>query len=355
MAKLQGNHDSRLGEMFSFALLSSITNAKTLSELDGPLEVHEQRLVDLYNSDSEAFLDAYTRISAWGGRGFQAESGVETFYETPSDNDKLDAVATMIFNAWFSRVLKGVFDDEGLPDVWEPNGTTGKLRAFKRFYVDGRGKKNPAAISSWNEATEESAFFDRLGTDEVERSDEIVLQALADALTFLRSDPTGPAQGGFGSSDMNSWIWGLRHQVTFESLLLDFLPGGSDFAPFVTPFSITTDILPLAENMDKDDPRKELKWFPRHGDQYGVDAGNPGMSGTSFTYGSGPVMRMVIALKDGKVWGKNIIPGGQSALTGSEFFADQAALWLGNKTLPFRFHVEDVVEGAVGRELYKPE
>ena len=355
MATIQGNHDSRLGEMYSFAMLSSITQAKTLSETTGPFVEHEQRLVDIYNAHSDTLLAVHSRISAWGGRGFQAESGVETFYEQPSEDDKKDAVATMIFNAWFSRVLQGVFNDEQLPDVWEPNGTQGQLRAFKRFFIEGRGKGNPAKISSWNEATEESAFFDRLGTDEIERSDEIVLQALVDALGFLQSEPSAPDAGGFGTTDMNNWIWGLRHQVTFESLLLDFLPSDSDFGPLVTPFSITTNVLPLAESMDNDDPRKGLKWFPRHGDQYGVDAGNPGMGGTNFTYGSGPVMRMVIALKDGKVWGQNIVPGGQSALTDSEFFADQAALWLGNKTLPLRFHVSDVIEGAVGREYYKPE
>jgi penicillin amidase len=260
----------------------------------------------------------------------------------------------MIFNAWMARCLKGVFDDEQLPDVWEPNGTQGQLRAFKRFYFEGRGADNPANLASWYAETGESIFFDRLGTDEVERSEEIILQALVDALTFLRSEPTGDAVGGFGSDDMSQWLWGLRHQVRFESLLLDFLPSDSSFASFAAPFSITTNTLPLAEGLSADDPRKALKWFPRHGDQYGVDAGNPGMSGTSFTYGSGPVMRMVIALKDGKVWGENIIPGGQSALIDSEFFADQAAKWLGNQTLPLRFHVEDVVAGAVGRELYKP-
>jgi acyl-homoserine lactone acylase PvdQ len=63
---------------------------------------------------------------------------------------------------------------------------------------------------------------------------------------------------------------------------------------------------------------------------------------------------LVIVLDHGVVRGQNIIPGGQSGLTDSPHFADQAALWLGNETLPLRFSVPDVVAGAAGREVYRP-
>ena len=65
-------------------------------------------------------------------------------------------------------------------------------------------------------------------------------------------------------------------------------------------------------------------------------------------------MRMVFALKDGAVSGLNIIPGGQSGLADSPHFTDQAALWLGNQAYPARFHVDDVVAGAAGHEVYRP-
>jgi penicillin amidase len=124
---------------------------------------------------------------------------------------------------------------------------------------------------------------------------------------------------------------------------------------FAEPFSISTKVLPLGDRFEQEHPSDVgMKWFPRHGDQFNVDAGNPGLNGEKFTYGSGPMMRMVVALKDGQVTGHNVIPGGQSGLTSSPFFADQAALWLGNKAHPLRFHVNEVVEGAVGREIYRP-
>ena len=192
------------------------------------------------------------------------------------------------------------------------------------------------------------------GTDVVERSDELMLAALGEALAFLRSEPSSPGNGGFGTDDMSQWLWGLRHQARFESLLAPFLGNDPTFEVFTRPFNIDTAKLPLAPGLTPEDPRFGLRWFPRPGDQWGVDAANPGFSGTSFTHGSGPVMRMVFGLRDGEVTGLNVIPGGQSGLTNSPFFKDQAALWLGNETYPIRFAVADVVAGATQREVYRP-
>ncbi|MEL6180825.1 MAG: penicillin acylase family protein, partial [Myxococcota bacterium] len=199
--------------------------------------------------------------------------------------------------------------------------------------------------------TGESIFFDVLATDPRERSEEIMLDALTRGLDWLESDPTGAGEDGFGTADMDQWLWGLRHQVRFESLLADFLPPDSDFSFLTDLFSITTDTLPL----EGEPTSRDLKWFPRPGDNFSVDASNPGFSGTRFTHGSGPVMRMVIALKEGEeVSGVNIVPGGRSGLTDSPFFADQAALWLGNDTVPIRYSPAQVAEGATGREVFKP-
>jgi len=357
MATIQANHDSRLGELFSSMLLESIELAKEWSS-NNPTPMaaaSEERALALYAADSAAFDAVAARLKAWGEAGFQAESGVFTFYEQPNAQEQEDAVATMIFNAWLGRMLRMTFDDEGIPGgAWETNGDHGRLRALQRIW-SGRGDANPEQLASWNPDTNESIFFDVVGTESVESSVEVALMALADALAFLRSDPVGPGEGGFGTDDMSKWLWGLRHQARFESLLLGYLSADSDFTMFAEPFSITTQVLPLGDTFEANHPEAgDLKWFPRHGDQFNVDAGNPGLNGERFTYGSGPMMRMVVSLKDGAVDGYNVIPGGQSGLTDSDYFADQAALWLGNKTNPLRFHVEDVVDGAVGREIYVP-
>ena len=194
-------------------------------------------------------------------------------------------------------------------------------------------------------------FFDVLGTGVVEESEEVMLAALEDALDFLTA-PGEDGDGGFGTADMDAWRWGLRHTVTFDSLLNDFLPRDSSFSALTEQFSITTETLPLSDDIDGDDPRSELAHFPRPGDNFSVDAANPGYARTEWRYGSGPVFRMVVSLGPGGATGYNVLPGGQSALTDSPNFADQAALWLGNEVVPLRFGLEDVLAGAEGREVY---
>jgi penicillin amidase len=355
MAEIQGNVFSTIGALLLADMLEALDYAASLPA--APEDPADARIAAIYLADQAAFDEVKTRLATWQSRGLVARSGVDTFYDAPSAEEKDDAVATMIFNAWMSRFVNGVFDDEQLPGgVFRGGGTDGKMRAMRRFLA-GRGAGNPEELASYNPATEESAFFDVLGTDEVESSREVMVVALAGALAFLRSTPDAeaePGTGGFATDDMSQWLWGLRHYAKLESLLGDFITS-DEYKPITNTFAITTDKLPLAPNLPDGDPRKDLMWFPRDGDQFSVDAANPGTSGVQFGYGSGPVMRMVVALKPGDVQGVNVIPGGQSALTDSEFFSDQARLWLANETTPMRFSVDQVVayEGVV-RETYSP-
>ena len=55
-----------------------------------------------------------------------------------------------------------------------------------------------------------------------------------------------------------------------------------------------------------------------------------------------------------ELFGQNIIPGGQSGLNNSPYFADQAELWLANETVPFRYYPAQVAEGAIGRAFFVP-
>ena len=187
----------------------------------------------------------------------------------------------------------------------------------------------------------------------METSDEVALPALLDALAFLRSPDDGDGKGGFDSDEMADWLWGLRHWVHFDSIL-DELLGGDEYAGLIEQFSITTRLLPLATGMDVGDPRRDLPGFPRPGDIKAVDAANFSGSGEDFTYGSGPVFRMVIRLDANGVSGANVLPGGQSGLATDEHFADQAALWLGNEALPLHFAPEEVVAHGESREVYVP-
>jgi penicillin amidase len=353
MAKLQANTRSRLGELFTATLLDALATAKSLLADQGTLAEHQARLLALYKPRAAALDEVGTRLQAWHNGGFRTPSGVETFYHQVAPGETEDAVATMLFNAWLPRAISRSFDDEQMDAFFAYSGGHQRVRALHRF-LGGRGAQNPEGLVSFNPDTGEAVFFDDRGTPEIERSYEILVGAMVQALDFLESAPAAPDRGGFGTPDMQAWRWGLRHQARFESLLAEFLGGDPAFGFLADAFSITTEVLPLADSLPEGDPRKGLKWFPRQGDNYSVDAAGPGFSGTDFTHWGGPVMRMVIALQGGKVWGQNIVPGGQSGHTDSPHFADQLKLWLANQTVPLRYHPADVATGATGRETFLP-
>ena len=342
MMEMQANIESRLGEAFVPYLETALAAAEAATE--GPL-------AELQAAHGERFGEALERLDAWAVRGYHARSGVETFYASPSADDRDDAVATMIFNAYIRRFFGSVWNDEGITaERW---GGEARPTALLRLLA-GRGGNNPGALASWNPATGESVFFDVLGTEAKETSDQLMVQALADALAYLESPKTAPNDGGFGTTDMSQWLWGLRHQVRFESILKSYIGGNDALALITNKFAINTERIPLAANLTAADPRRGLEWFPRGGDQWSVDAANPGIGGGDFTYGSGPAMRLVFKLKDGNVEGHFVLPGGQSGLTDSPFFDDQAKLWLANDYLRVRFTPDEVATHATGREVYLP-
>ncbi len=347
MAAIQGDHKSALGDWFAWHLIEAIEAGRAAASGSPEPGSSEARMAELYTAEADALDEVQARIEAWVDRGTVAHSGVETFYNTPDADSIDDSIATTLFNAWLAAWDDRVFGDEGLPGVWRPGGTTGRVRALTMF-LEGRGPGNPGELSSWNPQTEESAFFDILGTDELETSDEVALLAMLDGLDFLRSEAGDDVRGtGFGTDDIEQYKWGMRHQVRFESVLADFL-GDEDYSFLTDQFAITTDTLPLSGEAGTED----LKWFPRPGDNLAVDAANNGW-GTDFTHSSGPVFRMVIALGDGDfISGRNVIPGGESSLIDSDHFADQAALWLANDTLPMRFYAQDVADAAEGRAYF---
>lgn len=350
LATIQAANGSRLGDEWVPFLLQAADQAKALIGKDAPTE-EEARVVALYQSITPTVRDeALARLKAWHAAGSPAPSGVATFYHAVQPGETEHAVATSIFNGWFGAFIGAVFNDEGA-NIWEPWGADGQTRALS-WLRDGRGAGNPKNQASWNPATQESAFFDVLSTPPIESSREMALLALEQGLGKMAQK-----DGGFGSSDMATWIWGLRHGVHFDSLLADFLGSSPQFAALAEQFSITPQLEPMQLTKDVKDPRYKLTQFPRGGDAFAVDAAG-GINNNG--YGSGPVFRMVIAMgKDanGKDYatGQNIIPGGQSGLTDSPNFYDQARLWLANETWPLRFEVADVVAGAKGREVYSPK
>jgi penicillin amidase len=357
MAEVQGNIDSRVGELFTPYLLQAIAHAKS----GGPTAA-DQRLTAIYADDAAAFDEVSSRLTRWGMHGYQARSGVKTFYKTPTDIEIDDAPSTMIFNAWMRVFFRRVLNDEPIQDILGNMGQEKEVRVLYQLVV-ARGDAGRNALGSWEPTRKESVYFDDLTTsDVIETCDEEMMLALEDALAGLRSPSTMPDVGGFGTADMSKWIWGLRHQVTFLSLIAKYLPSDqAKMFSFITDqLQISTAVLPLAspgETIEPDDPRTGLTWFPRDGDQWSVNAANMGFGGsptTGFMYGSGPVMRMVFEVSPQGAVGQDVMPGGQSGLTDSPNYSDQARLWLANTAYPMRVSPSEVAANALRHEVFLP-
>lgn len=352
MAELQANHRSNTANRYLGAMLALVP-----ADGDSAVEVLEgldsERFADLGAGDADLLEEAVERLNAWIDDGLNAQSGVETFYNSVDDQERADAVATMIYAEWLRALVRLAIRDEGIDGPLRSYSESRMWRLLAQM-LDGRGPDNPLDLAHYNPDTEESVYWDILGTETIETGEEVAVLALFEAVEALRKSSVRPGRGGFGTDDMDEWLWGLRHMVAFESIIAGFV-SGNPAVDLITPqLSISPSRLPLADSIPPGDPRRGLQHFPRPGDYFAVDAANPGLGG-DYVYTSGPVMRMVIHLgADGRISGQNVIPGGQSSLTDSPFFDDQAALWLANETVPLRYHVEDVVAGAVARERYTP-
>jgi penicillin amidase len=355
MARVQADVRSPLGELMTPLLLEALDEARRLDETDGPITEDQARVVALYQASRARFDEVATRLRTWRDRGFVAASGVQTVYHPSVDADERgDAVATTIFNAWLGPFDARVLGDERFPDnTFTPTGSGGRMRTMTRL-IEGRGEGNPLGLASYDPEKNESIFFDVIDTPVREDAIETALLALRDALDFLASAPTAPGEGGFGTEDMDAWLWGLRHTTRFEALISDFLEGDDSLSFLADMFSITPEQIPLAASFEEGDPRRELTGFPRPGDNFVVDAANSGFSGRRFTFGSIPVFRMVVALRGDETTGRNILPGGQSGRPDDPYYADQARLWLANETTPMRLSPTQVVEGATEREVFVP-
>ena len=350
----QDDHRSNHAARYLDELLDALDLAEAHA-LDGEVgDTPAGRMAADYAAASVAWDEAKQRLLDWQLGGTVADSGVETFYNAPSAAEIENSIATVIWNTTLGRVYNKVLGDEGFPSIYRPSGTQGRLRTMD-LILRGRGAGNPMGLASWNPATEESIFFDVLSTPEVETSHEVFVESFVEALEYLTTSAGSDRSGGYSTTDQSQWLWGLKHYVHFDSILLEFLGDSGPFGALFAEFAITPDTLPLTDPAPT--PGNKLyafPGFPRPGDFDAIDAAG-GISDSRYGYGSGPVMRMVVELDPAGISGVSVLPGGQSGLTTSEHFADQAALWLANETFPLRFYVDDVIAGADERELLRPQ
>lgn len=243
----------------------------------------------------ERLRDAARRVMAWSLEG---ESGVEA---AATEAQRNDSVATSIFHGWLAQVFSASLNDEiNALNMGQATGV-----GFDRVRLVLRLLEDASTLRTRDMATGQSTLWDDLGTADVtETRDLILVRSLDRALTALAG------MSVFGTEDVSMWRWGAVHAVRFGSII----PGPGS-------------VLSIPRDNDTMFPRG----FPRHGGLDVVDASQPGLGGTNFTFGSGPSQRFVIELDPAGVRAFNAIPGGQSADNTSPHHRDGAELWRQNQ------------------------
>jgi penicillin amidase len=309
MASMQGDDRSTLGPRLLPRLRAVLDVAK--DEADHP-GTHPALSAVVASARYQAadIPDLAATLGLWADEAdFRTPSGLSNDDGT-AEGDSATAnasKATLVFNAWLTRLLGRVFLDE-VALVPVQNGSFDSehgiddqiaLRSLLHLM-----EVDPATLATYNSAAGDSWLWDDLATPEIESRGERMLTALLDAV-----DDLNLALG----EERDSWRWGALHRVAFASLVP----------------------LWLMRIPDLDDPVFSAG-FPRHGDAHTVDACQYDMSRApdeklSFSYGSGPAQRFVIELDPAGPRARNTLPGGAVWNKSSTHFSDEAERWRRNQ------------------------
>ncbi len=263
--------------------------------------------------DGAVVADVIDRLKRWNSDAdYDALPGVD-LDSGANVTDAVEAnasIATAIFNAWWIRTMALALEDEAQRLGRSNIGSSRTVRAFVRMV-----NQTQSTLPTFDAASGESALWDDIDTVPVEKKDEVIgmglLEALADMFTM------------FGTADRNEWRWGKLHVVNFS--------GPVPIWPFGLP---QPDDTVFGSSVSR--PGTLEGGWPRHGDEYAIDASNYSItrsrgSNLSFDYSSGPVQRFVAEMDPAGMKVRFALPGGAVAEVGHSHFDDQAALWRKNE------------------------
>jgi penicillin amidase len=313
MASIQGDHKSGLGPRLSKYLVEALKAAEEEKATPGSNPDMAGVLADTRYAAADV-PEIIATLEKWESEGaFEAATGINL------DDDSLDVPpaeadasrATLVFNAWMVRAIARSFEDEFKAADISNLGSTVTVAGFLHLL------ETPAASqATFDSATGESALWDDMTTPAVESRNNRFAIALLDAIDDIEK---------MISADRNSWRWGQLHRIKFESLISIWLVDIPSFS----------------------DPIFKQGGFPRHGDQWNVDACNFGIlkqlaDPLDFTYGSGPVQRFVAEITADGPKIKNALPGGSVLSSKSPYFKNEAEYWRKNENHDVPFDIDDV-------------
>jgi penicillin amidase len=292
MIDLQGETQSQLGRGLRDHIVAALENPTAAVPTLSP-------------ADADRVGMARLRLMAWS---LETPTGVGT-----TDAQEIsDSIATSIFNASITRIIPLAFADEMEAMGSGSAPTAGGARLLEWMMGD------PGRTFTHDPATGESVLWDDLRTmGTIETEEEIVVRGVLAGLDFLTMR---------FSPDPMTWRWGELHTLRMDGVPPP-LPGNPDEIALPPETSTTYP-----------------NGYPRHGDQFAVDASNFGLwNTTSFSYGSGPSQRLVVEMTAEGPVAFNALPGGQHIDPDSPHHDDEAMLWIRNEQPPLFFREDDVV------------
>jgi penicillin amidase len=323
MSSIQGDVRSALGSRISPLLIAAIDCAEAERVTAGTHPDLAAVVADpMY--DAMAIAKVRALLTTWGTESnYEAASGMDPATNKPLAESGDTAVevraaqATLVFNTFAARLMTRSLGDE-FAKAGTSLGSQMRVNGLLQLI-----SSDPTKLATYDATTKESILWDDLNTPEQETKDERFIRALLDAIGTLTKN-VGP--------DIADYRWGAYHTIRFEAIIPLF--GALAIPP------MGNSVFPTG--------------FPRHGDNFAVDACNFSGSGAPdamprFSYGSGPTQRFVVEMDPAgpKAW--NALPGGAIWDAQNEHFADSAELWRRNETHAVPFLLPDVVAAAESR------
>ncbi|MBK1712094.1 penicillin acylase family protein [Rubrivivax gelatinosus] len=275
--------------------------------------------------------EAAERLRRWG---FDTPTGIDTGYDAadfdgqpraPTRREIDASVAATIHAVWRGQAIALGLDRTlaqlGLPQP----GSQEAMKALRHLVEhDGIGLSG-VDFFAWTGLAQPA-----------QRRDYVLLKALQDALERL----AGPAfERAFArSTNQGDWRWGKLHRISLNGVFADeSIPGATPgFAPSVAG----------------------LPGLAVDGGLGTVDVANHGARAAddgAFMFSSGPNRRYVGAPGPGGIPARSILPGGVSGVLGDAAYASFLGRWLTNESYAFRVEPGQILRGATGRTLYRPQ
>ncbi|HEY5240588.1 MAG TPA: penicillin acylase family protein, partial [Polyangiaceae bacterium] len=323
MATIQADARSAMGAQLAPGLVTSLEHAMAEAAAPG---THPDLTADVQSPRYQAadIQPLHDLLVQWGGPlAYDTPPGVSLDDGSLSTDmtEVAASEATLVFDVWLMRMPLAVFGDE-----WSAVGVgvpyDGKVALA--YLMNAK----PASLATYDASVGDSVLFDDMTTAGVtETRDERAVTSLLDALDYLNTTL---------GTDRTKWRWGALHTLRFASLvsLWDSLS-----------------IPPIGD-------AKFPNGFPRHGDGYNIDVGDPGLASSlataTFTYSEGPTQRFVIDMDPSGPTPRNVLPGGEVWDSASPHFADEAELWRRNENHPLWVTHDDVAANAEERDSFTP-